>query len=604
VSATPSTPPSPTPTPTLPPISVTPQAAFVPVGSAQTLTVNGSLGALTAVAAAPNVVSVAIDQDARTITLGGTAPGATTIAVTDSRGVSTTVGVRVAYNAGTLPASLMLRVTGDPASRDYIRELVQRTIVNATKALPGAQVVVSPDDVNLDGDLGQDMVANVDVPVLIQGEQYFSVNGTVHVTIQNVAVPRISPDILMVSDFPEKLTENGILFSADLRQDAPSRFLYFHYNPPGQPDRRIVLVAENHSTEPATVQFISGRGGPSKYEMEAGHTATKNFLVDVVQNQGHLLQIPGNSTIVIGEQDMPAGTIVTDLLQLRVLQGVAAVHLTLVAQNASEDPADALLSGKLLTSVVKHARGIYTIPEFHFATQWNVNDGYLELPIGQIPLPNTLAGEALSGDYGVLESFVVNVQNPLSTPQRIAIYENPRGGRATGTFLIDGVLVQSHQVPPFSRYKIRQYVVPAKGFVRVTIVTMPEAGSSYPLRLIFAPDDGSVAPGAPGSRVYNFGYFFPRNRTPALPRTAQSARRIATWLKGVGSGACVASQVPSVFSRRSPHAAVEVGAAARLRAAERRPQPTPPRRRPPPRTRAAWWSTTPTEARFRGSASN
>ncbi len=102
----------------------------------------------------------------------------------------------------------------------------------------------------------------------------------------------------------------------------------------------------------------------------------------------------------------------------------------------------------------------------------------------------------------MLESFVVNVQNPLSTPQRIAIYENPRGGGATGTYLIDNVLVQSHRAPPFSRYKVRQYVVPARGFVRVTIVTMPEAGSSYPLRLVFAPDDGSVAPGAPGSPVY------------------------------------------------------------------------------------------------------
>ena len=87
----------------------------------------------------------------------------------------------------------------------------------------------------------------------------------------------------------------------------------------------------------------------------------------------------------------------------------------------------------------------------------------------------------------------------VSTPQAIAIYENPRGGRATETYVIDGVLVQSHQVPPFSRYKVRQYVMPARGFVRVTIVTMPEGGISYPMRLIFAPDDGSVAPGAPGS---------------------------------------------------------------------------------------------------------
>jgi hypothetical protein len=235
--------------------------------------------------------------------------------------------------------------------------------------------------------------------------------------------------------------------------------------------------------------------------MEAGHVATKRFLVDVEQNQGRLLTIDGNTSVNIAEQDLPAGSIVCSLLQLRVLSG-GNVHLTLVAQDASADPSDAIAGNELLQSAHKHARGIYPIAEFHFATLWRVDADYLELPIGQLPLPNDLQGQALSGDYGVLQSFVVNVENPLPTPQAIAIYENPRGGHATGTYVIDGVLVQTHQVPPFSRYKVRQYVVPAHGFVRVTIVTMPEAGSSLPLRLIFAPDDGSVAPGAPGSPIY------------------------------------------------------------------------------------------------------
>jgi hypothetical protein len=492
--------PSPTPTPTLPPITASPATAFVPVGSTQTITVQGSLGNLTAVAASTAFFTMTVDQNTRAVIVTGTAPGSTSITISDSRGVSATVGVRVAFPAGALPGSITLPITGDPASRDYLRDLVTRTIVRYTQVRPGAQAIVTADDVPLPGDLAQDMSASFDVPVLIQGEQYFDVNGTVHVTLNNIAVPRISPDILMVSDYPEKLTENGTLFSADLKREVPSRFLYFHYNPPGQPDRRIVLVAQNQSNEPATLQYISGRGA-SKYEMEAGHNATKDFLVDVVQNQGRLLQIPANATQVIAQQNMPAGAIVTNLLQLRVLEG-STVHLTLVAQNASDDPETALTTGQLLTSTVKHARGIYTVPEFHFATQWNVNDAYLELPIGQLPLPNSLAGEALSGDYGVLESFVVNVQNPLSTPQSIAIYETPRGGHATGTYLIDNVLVQSHQTAAFTRFKVRQYVIPAKGFVRVTIVTMPEAGSSYPLNLVFAPDDGSVAPGAPGSPVY------------------------------------------------------------------------------------------------------
>jgi hypothetical protein len=184
-----------------------------------------------------------------------------------------------------------------------------------------------------------------------------------------------------------------------------------------------------------------------------------------------------------------------------VLNG-SAVHLTLFAQNASSPVDEPLSSTELLSGDHPHARGIYKIPEFHYSTLWNVTDPYLELPIGQIPLLNTLEGEALSGDYGVLQSFVIKIQNPTAQPQAIAIYENPRGGRATGTYLIDGVLIQSHQVPPFSRYKLRQYVVPARGFLRVTVETIPDSGSSYPLRLVFAPDDGSVAPGAPGSPVY------------------------------------------------------------------------------------------------------
>ena len=473
----------------------------VPIGNTQSVQLGGIFGAFTAVAADPKIVDLGLDQNARTVAIAGKAPGSTSIAITDSRGISTIVGVRVAYNAGNVLPNLEIPITGDPASPDYIRELVARMLVRKTPTRPDAQVVVDPDEIPVHDNIDQDITRTFDVNVLIQGEQYFSVTGNTRVTVDNIAVPRISPDTLMVSDYPERLTENGILFEADLKREAPSRFLYFHYNPPGSPARRIVLVAENHANEPSEVQFISGAGGPTPNEMEVGHAATKAFLVNEVQNQGRLIQVAANSTQVIGMQDLPPAAIVANLLQLRVLQG-PNVHLTLVAQNATDDPDSALTTGNLLTSTVHHARGIYTIPEFHFETQWNVNDEYLELPIGQIPLPNTLAGDALAGDYGVLESFVVNVQNPLSAPQAIAIYENPRGGHATGTYIIDGVLVQSHQVPAFSRYKIRQYVVPAKGFVRITIVTIPEAGSSYPLRLVFAPDDGSVAPGAPGSPAY------------------------------------------------------------------------------------------------------
>lgn len=475
---------------------------MVPVGASQVLHVSSVYGQLSVNVVNPAIVDAAVDQTAQTITLTGKAPGATAIGVTDQRNMpAIVVPVRVAYNAGTIADTASIRITGDPASPQFVKERAVAAAVSLAQARSGAQIVATADQVRFSAPLAQDDIATLDVPVLIQGEQYFSVDGVTHVRVENMAAPKITPDSLTVSDYPEKLTENGVLFASDLKRTAPTRFLYFHYNPPGEPDRRIVLRAQNRSSEPAVVQFITGAGGPDPNEMLAGHTATYTFLKRLVQNEGQVIVIPGNGTLNLVEQPLPAKNVVCNLLQLRVLSG-STVHLTLFAQNASSSPDEALSSTELLEGDHPHARGEYKIPEFHYSTLWNTTDQYLELQLGHIPLPNLMQGQALAGDYGVLQSFVIKVQNPTNRPQPIAIYENPRGGRATGTYLIDGVLIQSHQVPPFSRYKVRQYVVPARGFVRVTIETIPDSGSSYPLRLIFAPDDGSVAPGAPGSPIY------------------------------------------------------------------------------------------------------
>jgi Pilus formation protein N terminal region len=475
---------------------------MVPVGATQVLHVSAVYGQMTVNVLNPAIVDAAVDQTAQTITLTGKTPGATAIGVTDQRNMpAVVVPVRVAYNAGTISDTASIRITGDPASAQFVKEQALAAAVSLVQARSGAQIVATADQVQFSQSLPQDDVANVDVPILIQGEQYFSVDGVTRVRVENMAAPKITPDSLTVSDYPEKLTENGVLFASDLKRTAPTRFLYFHYNPPAEPDRRIVLRAQNRSSEPAVVQFISGAGGPDPNEMLAGHVATYTFLKRLVQNEGRVIVIPGNGTLNLVEQPLPAKNVVCNVLQLRVLNG-GTVHLTLFAQNASSSPDEALSSTELLQGDHPHARGEYKIPEFHYNTLWNTTDPYLELQLGHIPLPNLMRGQALAGDYGVLQSFVIKVQNPTDTPQPIAIYENPRGGRATGTYLIDGVLIQSHQVPPFSRYKVRQYVVPARGFVRVTIETIPDSGSSYPLRLVFAPDDGSVAPGAPGSPIY------------------------------------------------------------------------------------------------------
>jgi len=53
----------------------------------------------------------------------------------------------------------------------------------------------------------------------------------------------------------------------------------------------------------------------------------------------------------------------------------------------------------------------------------------LEIPIGQLPLPNLRSGEALSGDYGVMQSVRVVIVNTSKFGQAIALTQTRRRRR-------------------------------------------------------------------------------------------------------------------------------------------------------------------------------
>ncbi len=498
----PAQPAQPSEQPTQPPIIVDPASAGVTPGGVETLRVEQVLGTVTFTVADPAIADVSVDQVTRELVVRGKAVGTTTITLRDDRGLTRDVPVRVAETAGSIPDSIAIRVTGRPATPLFLREQAFEAAVAAAVTKPGAAVLASQDSVDVSSPLKVDDVTTIDVPLIVQGEKYFSVQGTTHVRVENFAQPVVGPKSLLVSDFPETLKANGILFTADLMAKFAERFLYYHYNPGTQPDRRIVLKAQNTSNQPATVQFIAGEAGPESNEMEVGHLSTQRFLVRLAQNEGTVVTIPGNSTMTLMQQGLPARSVVSGLMQLNEIEG-ARLHLTLVAQDAADPIEGPIPTSALLVGDRPHARGIYPIPEFYFDYNYDAEGPDLEIPIGQIPLPNLVQGQTLAGDYGVLQSVTIRmVNNDRHNARELALYASPRGGRATGTFVIDRVLVQAHTMAAFGHYKLRQYTIAPGSFVRTEIVTMPEGGSSYPLQLIVAPDDGSAPPGSSDSPVY------------------------------------------------------------------------------------------------------
>jgi hypothetical protein len=500
------TPPTPTPVPymfapTEPPIVADPPQVAVEPGKLASTRLNSVLGNVNAVVADPTVATAVVDQVNRVLFVTGVKVGDTTVTLSDTRGVTLVVPVRVAYAAGTAADYTSLRITGNPASAEYVRDAIAEAVERATTLRPGASANVNPDAVNVRRDLQLDDRFDIDVPVVMAGDGYLTVNGNTRISVENVALPPIEPQRLLVSDFPETLSADGVLFTARLDRTQAQRFLYYHFNPKNEPARRILLKAHNDGASPATVQLIDGSAGPGVNEMEVGHLSTKRFLVRQARNEGLVMTIPPGATINLVDHPLPAQNIVSAIMQLRLILG-DGIDLALVAQDANAPLDQSSDTTQLLAGGVPHARGVYPVPTFYFDRTYDVDGDDLEIPIGQLPLPNLRQGQALSGDYGVEQSMNVVIVNATRGPHAIALYANPRGGRATGTFIIDGTLVQAHALPPFSKFKIWQETISAGTYRRIRIVTMPEGGSSYPLRLIFAPDDGSVAPGAPGSPIY------------------------------------------------------------------------------------------------------
>ena len=184
--------------------------------------------------------------------------------ISDARGLRRDVPVRVAYYAGSAPPNrLRFRSPGDPASADFVRAASGApSVIRATQVRPGAQVVVGPDDVPIRNDLAQDRVAVADVPVLIQGNAYFEVDAT-HPGRR--AQRRRASDFSGLADGQRlSRTPGGERLAVYRRpsQRTAVALSILSLQPARAARPAIVLRADNHSSQPAIVQFISGRGGP------------------------------------------------------------------------------------------------------------------------------------------------------------------------------------------------------------------------------------------------------------------------------------------------------------------------------------------------------
>jgi len=469
------------------PVQISPANALVVLGhSASVHVLSPPSGIVMLSGFDPAIVRAVFNPIDRTVDLFGLRSGSTTVILTDDYGLTATLAVLVESYAGKAYSTTSITVSGDPASADFVAEEAAQAARLVAYPEAGALVRVDAAEIKAAHELRPDDAETVYAPLSIEGAGYVPYHQTVAVHIVNLAQPNVAPKNLLVSDFPETIVENGTLFYADVNFDAPARLLYYHYSAPRSATRRVLVKAQNNGLDTSLLQLISGIAGPNPNILAVGHDSTKRFLMHEASGEGKIFEVPARATVNVVDQLLPAGTLVSGLMQLRVVSG-SGVRVAVVVQDADQTPIEPI-SDTLLSSAVKHSRGIYQVPQFDYDVSYTVGGDPATLLIGKLPLPNLVEGEVLGGDYGVKQSAAITLLNGEPQAQRVGMWFEPRGGRATGTFLIDGRLVQLHPVEAARPALVRVFTVPAHGYRRVNFVTMPEGGSSYPVRVTLSSD--------------------------------------------------------------------------------------------------------------------
>lgn len=393
------------------------------------------------------------------------------------------VGVAVRPPAGTPPEEVEVVVTGAPAPPELVRAAVERRLVEATPVQAGATLTIGP--IALDGPLAVGAAAELPVVVAIRSPFGGPVEGTARVRVHNAGVSLADPDVLLVSNRPERITASGLLFRETLETGRAARLLYHHLN--GIPGRSLVLkvTLRNAGAGRARVHYTSGLAGPSHDPVFVGYAATRRFLAALVAGQGYFVDVPDGGAATFTAYTLPPDALVSGLMQVQVTQGGP---VEVVVHVRAPYLLDHTVTTDLGPTAFPHPRGTFpgALVEIERDLPAHMPAPVVDLGVSA-GLRDVRTGEALIGDYGVLYRVRLRLTNPTGREVNTVLAANAAGGLARGLFLVDGAVTDAGLMRPYEDREIAPLAVAPGESRTVTVVTMPLAGSFYPVRLSLRP---------------------------------------------------------------------------------------------------------------------
>lgn len=457
----------------------------VGVGAEKLVVASGlAVGELTATDSTGRV-EVEVDEAKGIITLRGKSIGKTQVRVRKGKGEQT-VAVHVKDWAGKLPSGVSVQVTGRPALAAAVGQAALLAIATDTVVRPGCAVYIDESGFNPKAlPSGDHMRINVPVGIA-PGEDYFAVRGEVPVAVENVGLDSVESNLLLVSNRPERVSQDGILLNYTFTKKEPTRLMYSHLNDSTQRRNLWVNVANNNDT-PVKLVVNWTYAGPERSEVHVGQSSARRFLESEAAQSGFVLNLPEHSAYELAAHDMKNKALVSGFATFRILEGDSAtVEVRTALAPSNNDGSSLPYLGAPFNPFKIHPHGVFAQPFFEYEGEYLVGGNPVVFRYGESPwlidfetgLPNT-------GNFGVLYKAMVELKNDSDASRDVGLYFTPLSGPGGGTFIVDNRILQAPFRQIHRECLVDTISLPAHSSKMVEVVTFPEASSCYPAQFEF-----------------------------------------------------------------------------------------------------------------------
>jgi hypothetical protein len=385
--------------------------------------------------------------------------------------------------AGLIPSTISIDVTGSPAAEaqvldTQIRVALDREIrptLRAGSAMRFGPIVPWPLL-----PLASGSRAAVNVTVTIEGDASSApVQSITTVVLNSVDVPAATPSVLFLSDDPEYLQSEGLVFRGTVTPARATRLYYYHSDIGVPRDLDVVISAAVRSR----VHLIEAAAGPDLDVMSVGHTVTRDLLRFEQADEGVVVDVQPGRPFVVRHGLLLQSEVVAGAVDVHVLSG--AVTVNVVSSPAGARP-ETYLSGPRVPFDGHRRHGAFDLDGFGAISQ-SYTVGGPDAAVqygGKNPTPRNLdpadSGRDY-GDYGVVHRIAFALANPTDTPAVLYLYERPVGGPVRSTFVVDGQLKEMGCVRLPQPYWVTTYQLAPHTNGMSTTVTMTDGGSWYPI---------------------------------------------------------------------------------------------------------------------------